>query len=103
MAANRREFLLGAATLAAGKSLPSLALANNLAAIPSSPETPASPFLLEFDGAALTSLRFTTDAFPTNYIATGRQLGHVEITWRRANGPWQRFHSADASAPTAGD
>ena len=96
-AANRREFLLGAATLAAGKSLPSLALANNLAAIPSSPETPASPFLLEFDGAALTSLRFATDAFLTNYIATGRQLGHVEITWRRANGPWQRFHSADAS------
>lgn len=97
MAANRREFLLGAATLAAGKSLPSLALANNLAAIPSSPETPASPFLLEFDGAALTSLRFATDAFLTNYIATGRQLGHVEIVWRRTNGPWQRFHSADAS------
>ena len=95
MAANRREFLLGAATLAAGKSLPSLALANNLAAIRSPNDTPASPFLLEFDGAALTSLRFATDAFPTNYIATGRQLGHIEIVWRRPNGPWQRFHSVD--------
>ena len=95
MAANRREFLLGAATLAAGKSLPSLALANNLAAIRSPNDTSASPFLLEFDGAALTSLRFATDAFPTNYIATGRQLGHVEIVWRRPNGPWQRFHSVD--------
>jgi hypothetical protein len=96
MAANRREFLLGAATLAAGNSLPSLALANNLAAIPLREETTASPFLLEYDGAALSSLRFANDAFLTNYIATGQRLGHVEIAWRRTNGPWQRFHTADA-------
>jgi hypothetical protein len=100
MAANRREFLLGAATVAANVSLPSVALAaiNSETASLAQNANAASPFLLEFDGGALTSLRFAGDAFPTNYVATGQKLGHVEIAWRRPNGPWQKFHSADAAA-----
>jgi hypothetical protein len=100
VAANRREFLLGAATFAADTSFSSLALAADLAKTTDSAKTAnaASPFLLEFDGSALTSLRFAGDAFPTNYVATGQKLGHVEITWRRPNGTWQKFHSAEATA-----
>src|ERR1700691_4227209 len=88
MAANRREFLLGAATLAATTSFPSLALAAGNAGTEASAQTAhaASPFLLEFDGGALTSLRFAADAFPTNYVATGQKLGPVEIAWRRPIG-----------------
>jgi hypothetical protein len=61
-----------------------------------------SPFVLEFDGAALTSLKFAGDEFPTNYVATGQKLGHVDITWRRGNGPWQSFDSANATATSPG-
>ncbi|HET8637754.1 MAG TPA: hypothetical protein VFL96_12975, partial [Acidobacteriaceae bacterium] len=57
-----------------------------------------SPFLLEHDGMAITSLRFVGDAFPTNYVATGQKLGHVDIAWRRPNGPWQQFQSEEATA-----
>ncbi len=100
MAANRREFLLGVATFAASTSCSPLALASESADTLASAKTAnaASPFLLEFDGGALTSLRFAGDAFPTNYVATGQKLGHVEIAWRRPNGPWQKFHSAEATA-----
>ena len=100
MTANRREFLLGAATLAAGTSLPGFVLAQDNAEIQASAQTGNTPFpfQLEFDGAALTSLRFAGDAYPTNYIATGQKLGHIEIAWRRPNGPWQTFHSAEAAA-----
>jgi Family of unknown function (DUF5695) len=93
VAANRREFLLGAATFAANTSFSPISLAAEQA---KAPDSAASPFLLEFDGSALTSLRFAGDAFPTNYVATGQKLGHVEISWRRPNGPWQTFHSAGA-------
>jgi hypothetical protein len=100
MAANRREFLLGAATFAANTSLSPLALAADSAQAAASAKTAnaASPFLLEFDGGALTSLRFAGDTFETNYVATGQKLGHVEIAWRRPNGPWQKFHSAEGTA-----
>jgi hypothetical protein len=100
MAANRREFLLGAATFAASASFPSFAPVADNAGTEASAQTvkAASPFLLEFDGGALTSLRFAGDAFPTNYVATGQKLGHIEIAWRRPNGPWQKFHSAEATA-----
>ena len=100
MAANRREFLLGVATFAANTSLSPLALAADRAETINSAKTAdaGSPFLLEFDGNALTSLRFAGDAFPTNYVATGQKLGHVEISWRRPTGPWQKFHSAEATA-----
>jgi hypothetical protein len=99
MAANRREFLLRAATFAASTSLPSFAPAADSAETKASAQTlnAASPFLLEFDGGALTSLRFAGDAFPTNYVATGQKLGHIEIAWRRPNGPWQKFRSAEAT------
>lgn len=95
MTANRREFLLGAATFAASTSFPSWAKAETTASV----ETvdAASPFLLEFDGGALTSLRFAADVFPTNYVATGQKLGHIEIAWRRPNGTWQKFHSAEVT------
>ena len=97
MAVNRREFLVGAAAAAASVSSPSLALA----AAANSPQASAqSPFLLEFDGASLTSLRFPGDAFPTNYIATGRKLGPVDFAWRRPSGSWQTVRSTDA-APNA--
>ncbi len=100
MTANRREFLLGAATFAADTSLSSLALAAEPARTlgPSKATHAASPFQLEFDGNVLTSLRFAGDAFSTNYVATGQKLGHVEIAWRRPNGPWQRFSSAEVEA-----
>lgn len=94
MAVNRREFLMRAAAFAASVSSPSLALAT---------QAPAhSPFLLEFDGGALTSLRYADDQFPTNYIATGRKLGPVELAWRRPDGPWQIFRSAEATPDSAG-
>lgn len=105
MAANRREFLVGAATFAASTSLSSLALAADNGETAASAKTAdaASPFLLEFDGGAVTSLQFAGDAFPTNYIATGQKLGHVEIAWRRPNGAWQRFDSAEAGAAASPD
>ena len=97
MSANRREFLMGAATVAAATSFPSLASAVSPAE--NSAKTAAgSPFLLEFDGPALTSLKFAGDAMPTNYVAAGQKLGHVEVTWRRGSGAWQSFHSAEATA-----
>ncbi|HEX8813278.1 MAG TPA: DUF5695 domain-containing protein, partial [Terracidiphilus sp.] len=100
MAANRREFLLGAATFAAGTSLSSFALTagNSGASASSLTSGTASPFVLEFDGGALTSLRFAGDAFSTNYVAAGQKLGHVEIAWRRPSGAWQKFRSGDAAA-----
>ncbi|MGA8938337.1 MAG: DUF5695 domain-containing protein [Acidobacteriaceae bacterium] len=99
MSANRREFLVGAATLAAGSSLSPFALASDQgdAAEIAGNGAGGSPFLLEYDGGALTSLRFAGDASQTNYVATGQKLGHVEIAWRRANGPWQSFQSAEAT------
>ncbi|HKO20669.1 MAG TPA: hypothetical protein VJU82_17470, partial [Acidobacteriaceae bacterium] len=104
MSANRREFLLGAATLATSTSFPSLATAITRAGTHASAQAAngASPFLLEFDGPVLTSLKFSGDELPTNYVATGQKLGHVEIAWRRGNGAWQSFHSADATPLTPG-
>ncbi|MGB7190197.1 MAG: DUF5695 domain-containing protein [Acidobacteriaceae bacterium] len=100
MGGNRREFLLGAATIAAGVSLSSLSPAaeRTQSKTLESATHAGSPFLLEFDGIALTSLRFAGDAFPTNYVATRQRLGHVEIAWRRSNSPWQKFVSAEAAA-----
>lgn len=100
MAGNRREFLLGAATVAAGATLSSLAPAAERAKSKGLAQTAhaAAPFLLEFDGIALTSLRFVGDSLPTNYVAMGQKLGHVDITWRRPNAEWQQFNSAEATA-----
>ncbi|HEY6445145.1 MAG TPA: DUF5695 domain-containing protein [Acidobacteriaceae bacterium] len=56
-----------------------------------------SPFLLEFAGSAVTSLRFASDTIATNYVETGQKLGPVEIAWRRPGGAWQKFHSAEGS------
>lgn len=97
MAANRREFLLGAATLAASTSLSPLALAEGTGTVAEGADG-SSPFVLEFEGGALTSLRFAGDAFPTNYVGPQQKLGHVDITWRRRNGAWQKFQSSDATA-----
>src|SRR5215469_8469628 len=102
MSANRREFLLGAATVAAGSSFPSLAHAVSRVQTSAPAEGGASPFVLEFDGVALSSLKFAGDAIPTNYVAAGQKLGHVEITWRRGSGSWQSFKSAEATATGAG-
>jgi hypothetical protein len=99
MPASRRTFLLEAAALAASASLPFRALAARCdqGADSTSPAEGTSPFLLEYDGGALTSLRFAGDAFPTDYVATGQKLGHVEIAWRRPNGAWQKFDSLEAT------
>ena len=103
MSANRREFLLGAATLATSTSIPSFASAmSQLAPHASTTGNGASPFQLEFDGPALTSLKFAGDELRTNYVASGQKLGHVEITWRRGNGPWHSFHSSDNAPQTPG-
>jgi len=104
MAGNRREFLLGAAMIAAGVSLSSLSPAAERSESEDSTKATnaGSPFLLEFDGMALTSLRFAGDPFPTNYVAMGQKLGHIEITWRRADGSWQSFQSAAATADSNG-
>ena len=101
MAANRREFLLGVATFAASTSCsPSLA--------PGVRERRYFGFGEDCQCSLAVSCRirwwcadespFAEDAFPTNYVATGQKLGHVEIAWRRPNGPWQKFHSAEATA-----
>jgi len=96
MAANRREFLLGAATVAANTALPSVALAQ-AGSQKARTDNAASPFLLEFEGGAVTSLRFVGDAFPTNYIGTGQKLGEVDVVWRRPGGAWQTFTSGEAA------
>ena len=80
MGANRREFLLGAAVVAAGSPLSPLARTFAKAQMP---DGESSPFLLETAGGGLTSLRFAGDPFPTNYVATGQALGDVDLTWRR--------------------
>ena len=105
MAANRREFLLGAATVAVGAALPTLASA----AVPRSGEGGVgagwvagdSAFMVERKGAALTSLRFVSDAFPTNYVGAGQELGHVLVVWRRNGGAWQKFDSSDVAEADA--
>jgi len=92
--------LLGAVTFATETSFSALAHAADRAKtadLARSAEV-TSPFLLEFDGGALTSLRFAGDVFPTNYVASGQTLGHVEISWRHPHGPWQRFDSAEATS-----
>ena len=101
MSLNRREFLVGAAGVVATTSSSSPASAADHRNTSEKVTGGASPFLLEFDGPVLTSLKFAGDAFPTNYIANGQKLGHVEITWRRPNGLWQSFQSANASAPAS--
>jgi hypothetical protein len=100
MAGSRREFLVGAATVAAGVSLSSLAPAAERARAKGSANAgkASSPFLLEHDGIAVTSLRFAGDTFPTNYVATGQKLGHVDIAWRRSHGSWQQFQSEKSTA-----
>src|SRR5215467_14330888 len=99
MTANRREFLLEAVNFAAIISFPSFVLAAYKVDKEASAQSinAASPFLLEFDGCALKSLRFAGDAFPTNYVAIGQKLGHIEIAWRRPTGSWQKFNSAEAT------
>ncbi len=108
MAANRREFLLGAATIAAGAAIskPASAALGLEAAEGSEAATPGaagaeSTFLVERTGGALTSLRFAGDAFPTNYVGTGQALGHITVVWRRSGGAWQRFESGDMAEPGA--
>jgi hypothetical protein len=107
MAANRREFLLGAATVVAGAALPTLASAVVLRPSEGSAEAAwdaadgESVFLVERKGGALTSLRFAGDAFPTNYVGTGQELGHVLVVWRRNGGAWQKFDSSDGAEADA--
>ena len=104
MTPNRREFLLGAATLAANAAVPSLASSSGRRTEGSGRATEGdSPFLLERDGHAVTSLRYAADGFPTNYIATGHKLGHVAVAWRCASEPWQRFNSAESTAGPEGE
>lgn len=95
MDANRREFLLGAAVVAAGSPLSPFA---RTLAKASTPNGEHSPFLMETVGGGLTSLRFAGDAFPTNYVAAGQALGHVDLTWRRGQGSWQMLRSEDLDA-----
>lgn len=104
MAGNRREFLRGAATVAAGLPFSSLAVAAERAQSSGlvNAHDGDAPFLLEYDGIAVTSLRFAGDTFPTNYVAMRQKLGHVEIAWRRPNGQWQSFHTADVPASSPG-
>ena len=92
MSANRREFLLGAAVVAAGAPLSPLA---RMVAEAPWPNSSASPFLLETSSGGLTSLKFAGDLFPTNYVAAGQRLGHIDITWRRGTVPWKQFRSED--------
>lgn len=96
MAGNRREFLVGAATVAAGLTFSPLTAAADQAETAGQPQASdnTSPFLIEFDGSALTSLRFASDTIATNYVATGQKLGPVEVVWRRPHAPWQRFETA---------
>jgi len=103
VAANRREFLLGAATVAASAALPTVAFAAVAQSTEGSPELPRgmtardSAFMLERRGGTLTGLRFAGDAFPTNYVGTGQELGHVLVVWRRNGGAWQKFDSSDVA------
>lgn len=98
MSANRREFLLGAAVVAAGSPLSPLA---RMVAEAKSSNHTTSPFLVETSGGTLTSLKFAGDLFPTNYVSTGQTLGHVDITWRRSAGPWQQLRSGDLASDEA--
>ena len=72
MGANRREFFIGAAAVAAAAPLAPFARA--LAESPK-PTPDSSPFVLETAGGGLTSLRFARDTFSTNYVAIGQAFG----------------------------
>ncbi|RKF18916.1 hypothetical protein D6851_14035 [Altericroceibacterium spongiae] len=53
-----------------------------------------SPFLIGTDRGAITSLRYRTDDFDTDYIASGQGLGEIELGWRAGEGEWEGFASA---------
>ena len=93
MGANRREFCIGATAVAAAAPLVPLARA---LAETQMPTANASPFLFQTANGVLTSLRFAKDTFPTNYVATGQVLGHIETTWRRPNAAWIQLQPEEA-------
>ena len=48
-------------------------------------------FNLRFNLLGVTSLKRTSDAFDTEYIASGRTLGEILIRYRKGGGRWQDF------------
>jgi hypothetical protein len=56
-----------------------------------------SQFLVTLDGGAITHLERSGDSVPTDYVAAGRRLGDVIVTYRRPGGQWRTTDSATMS------
>ena len=60
-------------------------------------QDPSSPgvFLLKFDPAGISSLKYAGDKFDTDYIAAGAVLGHVRARYKMGETEWREFSTAD--------
>ena len=91
---SRRQFLEAVGLAALGTTLGSPAGASAMgvgedARSGQTPSTQASQFAVEFDGGAITSLRYAEDTTPTEYIAPEARLGDAMVRYRQNGGEWQ--------------
>jgi hypothetical protein len=100
---SRRQFLhvagIAGAVLVGGRHAGAAGvdgpLARTLAAARARPRE--SEFVVKLDGGALTSLQRSGDRVTTDYVAAGRRIGDVIITYRR---PGEEWRTADSAAMT---
>src|SRR5690349_21319745 len=59
----------------------------------------AGGFLIESDGGRLTSIRYSGDKTPTNYVAADAKLGDLNLTFRKSRGAWQSASTRSLDSP----
>jgi hypothetical protein len=94
----QRSVLRLAASLVLGLAFAAAALAQApapAAAAPAQAEPARGQFLLQFDRAGITSLKFAGDKFDTNYIADEATLGHVRVRYKMGEMEWRQFSTQD--------
>ena len=95
---SRREFLQRAGVAGAGLTLVSpgpgrgSSLRERLV-----PSTQSSQFAVRFEDGAVTSLRYASDTFDTDYAVPGARLGDVVLRFRQGEGPWQSLETGGTS------
>src|ERR1035438_4455617 len=57
---------------------------------------PASQFLVKFDLAGITSLKYAGDKYDTDYIAQDELLGHVRVRYKLGESDWRQFSTTDS-------
>ena len=55
----------------------------------------APRFRVQFDRAGITSLKFASDKYDTDYIADESTLGHVRIRYKMGENDWREFSTED--------